>query len=101
MKRSIQLAALCAALVAAPAFAQTPATTNDPAKTMTPQTTPAPGVPAKAAAPHALTTAQKKQADADYKTAKAKCSALTSTEKKTCLTTAKADHKAALTPKGI
>jgi hypothetical protein len=39
--------------------------------------------------------AAKKQADADYKSAKTHCKSLTGTEKKGCMKTAKADHEAA------
>jgi hypothetical protein len=39
--------------------------------------------------------AAKKQADADYKMAKANCKKLADTAKKDCMNTAKADYKAA------
>jgi hypothetical protein len=38
--------------------------------------------------------AAKKQAEADYKMAKAECKKLSGTEKKHCMKTAKADHEA-------
>ena len=46
-------------------------------------------------ATHTQTKANKEQAEADYKTAKANCKAMSGAEKKSCIKDAKAQYKAA------
>jgi hyperosmotically inducible protein len=45
-------------------------------------------------ATHAQTKANKEQAEADYKTAKANCKSMSGADKKACLKDAKANYKA-------